>query len=165
MLQILSKIPVFVWPLFALLLVGGLRARKTGMMPLALLLAIPSVFFTWTLFSFFSKYADPISIFLWIFCLSVGFFIGYLHMQKIKLRFDKQKRRVEMPGSWIPLILSMAIFSTKLSIGMIGSLVPELIGSHLLLGLDLFATVILGIFAGRGIGCLSRYRAASEDII
>src|SRR5229473_1483871 len=130
MLQIISKIPVYVWPLFALLLMGGLRARKTGMVPLNLMLAIPSVFFTWSLFSFFSKYVDPISIFLWIFCLAVGLFIGYSHIQKLKLQFDKQKKMVEIPGSWIPLILSMSIFTVKFSIGMLGSLFPELKGSN-----------------------------------
>ena len=158
MLEILSKIPVFVWPLFALLLVRGLRARKTGMVPVALILVIPSIFFTWALFSF--KSSDP--IFLRIFCLSVGSFIGYLHTQRLKLRFDIQKRRIEVPGSWMPLILSMAIFTTKFSIGMIGSLSSELNGSDLFLGLDLFATVISGVFVGRGVCCLVRYRMASS---
>src|ERR1700678_1013489 len=104
MLQIINKIPIFVWPLFILLLFGGLRARKTGMVPLALLLAIPSVFFTWSLFAFFSRYTDLVSICLWILCISLGFFVGFSHMQKLNLRFDKQKKRIEMPGSWIPLM-------------------------------------------------------------
>jgi hypothetical protein len=69
-----------------------------------------------------------------------------------------------MQGSWIPLMLSMSIFSSKFTIGMLGSLFPELQGSNLLLGLDLFATVILGIFAGRGVSCLLRYRAAPKTI-
>ncbi len=159
MLQILSEIPIFVWPLFALLLVRGLRARKTDMVPLAVLLVLPAVFFTWSVFSFLSS--DPTSIFLRIFCLSIGFFMGYLHMQKLKLRFDKQKRRIEVPGSWIPLILSMSIFTAKFAIGMIGALAPELNG--LLLGLDLFATIISGIFVGRGVVCFVRYQTASQD--
>lgn len=86
--------------------------------------------------------------------------MGFSHMQKLKLRFDKEKKKVEMPGSWIPLMLSMSIFSSKFSIGMMSSMLPHLNGSILFLGLELFATIILGIFAGRGIGCLMRYRAA-----
>ena len=164
MLQIITKIPVFVWPLFAILLIGGLRARKTSAVPIAVLLLIPSIFFGWSLFSFFGKYAtNPLAILFWLLCLGVGGFIGFLHMQRLKLQFDRQKKKVEMPGSWIPLILSMSIFTSKFSVGMMSSMMPHLSGSLLFLGLELFATIILGIFAGRGINCLMRYRASAMD--
>lgn len=164
MLQIITKIPVFVGPLFVILLVGGLRARKNSVVPLAVLLLIPSIFFSWSIFSFFGKYAtDSIAILLWFLCLGIGFFIGFSHMQRLKLQFDKQKKKVEMPGSWIPLMLSMSIFTSKFSIGMMNSMMPHLNGSLLFLGLELFSTIILGIFAGRGINCLLRYRASSVD--
>ncbi|MBA2369830.1 MAG: hypothetical protein H0V82_12560 [Candidatus Protochlamydia sp.] len=164
MLQIITKIPVFVWPLFAILLLSGLRARKTNEVPLAVLLLIPSIFFGWSLFSFFGKYAtNPLAIFFWFLCLGVGFFIGFSHMQKLKLQFDKQKKKVEMPGSWIPLMLSMSIFTAKFAIGMMGSMLPHLNESFLFLGLELFSTIILGIFAGRGVNCLVRYRTSSME--
>lgn len=166
MLQILTEIPVFVVPLFIILVLGGLKARKTGMVPLVMLLLIPSGFFLWSLFSFFGKYGTvPLSILLWILCFGGGLLIGFSHMQKLALRFDKQKRSVEMPGSWIPMILSMSIFTSKFSIGMIGAIAPHLNGSVLVIGLELFSTIILGIFAGRGVGCLFRYRAAPETEI
>lgn len=164
MLQIIIKIPVFVWPLFAILLMGGLRARKASVVPLAVLLLIPSIFFGWSLFSFFAKYAtDPSAILFWFLCLGMGFFIGFAHMQRLKLQFDKKKKKIEMPGSWIPLMLSMSIFTSKFSIGMMSSTMPHLNGSFLFLGLELFSTIILGIFAGRGINCLMRYRNSSMD--
>lgn len=165
MLQIITKIPVFVWPLFAVLLMGGLKARKTSALPIVVLVLIPSIFFCWSLFSFFGKYVtNPLAILFWLLCLSVGFFIGFLHMQKLKLQFDRQKKKVEMPGSWIPLMLSMSIFTSKFSIGMMSSMIPHLNGSLLFLGLELFSTIILGVFAGRGVNCLIRYRAASAEI-
>lgn len=164
MLEILTKIPVYVWPLFTVLLLSGLRARKTGVMPVAILLLIPSVFFTWGLFSFFGKYGtDPLAIFLWLLSLGVGFFMGFTHMQSLKLNFDKKNKRVEIPGSWIPLMLSMSIFTSKFAIGMLSQVVAHLNGSVLFLGLELFSTIILGIFAGRGVNCLVRYRASALD--
>lgn len=164
MLQIITKIPVFVWPLFVILLLSGLRARKTSAVPLAVLLLIPSIFFGWSLFSFFGKYAtDSLAILFWLLCLGMGVFIGFSHMQKLELQFDKQKKKVEMPGSWIPLMLSMSIFTSKFSIGMMSSMMPHLNGSLLFLGLELFSTIILGIFAGRGINCLMRYRTSSKE--
>ena len=163
MLQIITKIPIFVWPLLTALILAGLKARKTGMVPLFVLLLIPSVFFTWTLISFFGRYGNnPIAVVLLILCLGVGFFAGFSYVQKLKLRFDKKKKKVEMPGSWMQLILSFSIFTSKFSIAMLRSNLPHLNDSILLLALELFATIILGIFAGRGICCLLRYRAASE---
>lgn len=165
MLQIITKIPVFVWPLFAILLLGGLKARKASSVPILVLLLIPSIFLGWSLFSFFGKYGtNPLAILFWLLCLGLGFLIGFLHMQRLDLQFNRQKKKVEMPGSWIPLMLSMSIFTSKFSIGMMSSMMPHLNGSLLFLGLELFSTIILGIFAGRGINCLIRYRAASAEI-
>jgi len=84
-------------------------------------------------------------------------------MGGLKLRFDKKKKKVEMPGSLVPLILSMSIFSAKFSIGVMSSMLPRLQGSLLFLGLELFATIIFGVFAGRGINCLIRYRSSKMD--
>jgi len=165
MLQIITKIPVFVWPLFAILLLGGLKARNANAVPIAVLLLIPSIFFGWSLFSFFGKYGtNPLAILFWLLCLGLGFLIGFLHMQRLSLQFNRQKKKVEMPGSWIPLMLSMSIFTSKFSIGMMSSMMPHLNGSLLFLGIELFSAIILGIFAGRGVNCLMRYRTASAKI-
>lgn len=165
MLQIITRIPLFVWPLFAILLISGLRARKTSSLSIAILLLIPSIFFACSLFSFFEKYAtDSLAIFFWLISFVLGFSIGFFHMKRVRLRIDSQKKKVEIPGSWIPLILSMSIFISKFSIRMMSSMMPQLKGSLLLLGLELFATIILGIFAGRAINCLVRYRASAIGV-
>jgi hypothetical protein len=165
MLKILTNVPIFIWPVFAFLLIGGLKARKTGMVPLAVLLAVPACFFIWSSVSFFGRYGgEALPAILWVLCLSAGFLIGYTHIQKLPLQFDKQKRRIEMPGSWIPLILSMSIFSAKFSLGMMRSTLPHMDGSLFFLGMELLATVILGVFVGRGLGCLYRYRAAPDAL-
>jgi hypothetical protein len=160
MFKLLSSLPLFIWPLFVLLLMGGLKARKTGFVPLKMLLIIPAAFLTWSLISFFGKYGgDLASAALWFLCLGCGFLIGFAHIRRIKPKVDREKQRLELPGSWIPLVLSMSIFFAKSSIGAIKATAPHLEGSILCLLLELFAAIILGVFAGRGIGCLARYRA------
>lgn len=164
-MTIITKIPIFVWPLFIVLLIGGLRARKTNLVPLKVLLLIPAAFFGWSLFGFFRNYAnDFLAIFLWVLCLGTGGSLGFLHIQKLKLQFYKTKKMVEMPGSWIPLILSMSIFTSKFSVEMMRSILPNLEGSLLILGLELFSIFILGIFAGRGICCFLRYRSNETEV-
>lgn len=166
MLKIITNIPLFVWPLFAVLLIGGLKARKTRPVPLKALLLIPAAFFSWSLFSFFGRYAsDPLAILLWILSIGVGSFIGFSHIQRVKPRCDRQKKVIEMPGSWIPLMLSMSIFTTKFSIGMMRVMLPHLENSMLFLGLELFSGIVLGIFTGRGVGCLLRYRSSETQVV
>jgi hypothetical protein len=163
MLEIIDNIPTFVWPLFFILLLGGLKAKKTAAVPLVVLLIIPAAFFIWSLFSFFCNHgSDLLPALFWILSLSLGFYIGYSHMQSVELCFNKQKKQVEIPGSWIPLILSMSIFASKFSAGMMEAMHPNAL--ILILALELFSTVILGIFVGRGINCFLRYRAASNAI-
>jgi hypothetical protein len=162
MLQIITKVPLFVFPLFPIFLHVGLRARRGSSFPIAVLVLIPSLFFGLSLFLFLGKYGtNPGAILSWFFSFAVGGSIGFFYTQKIKLQFDREKKRVEIPGSWIPLILLMSIFVSKFSLGMISSMMPHLKGSLLLMGLELFPTLILGIFAGRGINCLIRYRSSS----
>lgn len=153
MLKIITNIPLFVWPLFALLLVGGLRARKAHHFSLNLILLIPAAFFCWSLISFFEEYATHLfAIVFWIFCLVAGSLIGFSQIQQLPLCIDKKKGIVEMPGSWIPLFLSLSIFSSKFALGMMRGMLPNLEGSLLFLMLELFSILILGIFIGRGIG-------------
>jgi hypothetical protein len=166
MLQIINKIPLYVWPLFAVLLLGGLKAKKTSTVPLAALLFPPFIFFGWFLFSFFGDYGtDPLAILFWLLSLALGCRIGFLHMQRVDLQFDRQNKKVEIAGSWIPLILSMSIFGTKFASQMMRATMPYLHGSFLFLGLELFSTIIFGIVAGRSINCLIRYRTASANLL
>ncbi len=161
--QIISDVPLFVWILFVGLLLSGLRASKTGYVPLAILIIVPSFFFSWSLFGLFNKYGTAHHLILfWFLCLALGIFIGFSHMQTLNLHFDKQKKSVQLPGSWIPLFLSLSIFSSKFFINTVERSFPYLSESALLFGIELFATVILGIFLGRGTACFKRYRAMRD---
>lgn len=161
MLQIITKAPFYVWPLFALLLINGFKARKSSTIPLRVLLFIPVIFFGWSLSSFFERNPEsPVAILLWVVSLGAGIWLGYAHLQKHNLQFDQQHKKVEMPGSWVPLFLSMSIFCTKYALGMMRAVLPHLNGSTLFLVLELFCAVILGVFAGRAINCYLRFRRA-----
>lgn len=160
----LNKIPFFVWPLFAILLIGGLKARKVNKVPLMLLLLIPTFFLGWSVMTFFDRYLNsPLALLFWAVCLAGGFFIGYFNIQKMDLSFNKKKKEVQMPGSLLPLILSMSVFSAKLSSGMIRGIAADPQPTTLILILELFATTIMGIFLGRGFSCFIRYRAEPTD--
>lgn len=158
MLKIITNIPLFFWLLFVVLLIAGLKARKTSLVPLKIHMLIPAAVGSLFFGKYFVSDYDSLMVVLWLLCLGLGFFIGFSHMKRLKIGFDRQKMMVEMPGSSVPLMLSMSVFFAKFSIGMMRALLPYLEGSLLFLGLELFSSVILGIFAGRAINCLLRYR-------
>lgn len=164
--QLITNVPTFVWILLFILLSRGLKATVTRRMPLKKLLLLPAIFFVWSLYSFFEKYSlNPFAIVFWSFCLGLGLILGFSYSRKLKLRFDKQNKEIEMPGNWMQLILSMTIFALKFFLGVMRSMFPDQNGSILFLGIELLATLITGIFVGRAIGCFFRYQTSSEDVV
>lgn len=156
MVNIISNIPTFVWVLFVVLLIGGLKARKTSLVPLPVLLLFPAAFFSWSLYVILNNYALFL-ILPWVLCLTIGIFVGFRHMKGIELRFQKPGTKVEIPGSWLPLFLSMTIFTSKFFIGLMNGIFPHLNGSLLLFCFELIAITGLGVMGGRGMNCLMRY--------
>lgn len=153
----LASIPFYVWPLFVLLLIVGIKARKTTKVSFKRLLLLPSMLFVWSVASFFVGYGDEYKIVaLWALCLAVGIFLGFWHLQKLGLRIDKENKSVVIPGSWVPLIISMVIFTSKFLIGLLSAVFPETADSALFLSLELTAGVMLGVFWGRAAGCLEK---------
>lgn len=161
--QILTQTPTFVWPLLAYLLFIGFKARKTGVVPLFILAIMPAVFLTWSFYSVLIRYGSLTMMVLWAASVLLGAFVGFMLTQRLPLRFDKERKRVELPGSWLTLIFSMSIFSCRYFLGMMYSLRPELIGSLPLLAIELLATAISGIFLGRLLGCLQKYKVSPHS--
>jgi hypothetical protein len=145
------------------MLMGGLKARRTHTVPLALPLAIPALFFIWSLTSFFSRFGTEAKlIVLWVLFLTAGSLLGFRYIVRLPLQFADEKRMVTMPGSLLPLLLSLTIFTLKFSSGVIGGYFPHLNGSVAFLVMELIAATALGFFAGRGIGCLRRYYTLND---
>lgn len=91
MFDIIKEIPFYVGPLFILLLVGGVKARKTGRVPLITLFLVPSIFLSWFSYSFFGLYGfNLLAMLLGCICLGVGGLVGFMHIQKLPLQFDRQ---------------------------------------------------------------------------
>ncbi|MBS1988480.1 hypothetical protein JST56_05835 [Candidatus Dependentiae bacterium] len=83
-------------------------------------------------------------------------------MHKTTMRFDKLKKQVELPGSWITLILLMLLFSIKYFLGVTNALVPELAGSWILLVPEFAAIIIAGVLVGRVVSCWQKYQKSTH---
>ncbi len=164
MIKIITHTPVYVWVILYLLIFRGIKARKTTILSLKTYPIVPLLFFFWVCYSLFTH--DEISaklLVLWIFSLGVGAAIGYRMMQKLNIRFDKKKKLIKLPGSWVPLILSMSIFVIQYFVNVAYALHPELTSNGTFLPLELLNTAITGCFIGRLVGCLRKYKQASHE--
>jgi hypothetical protein len=163
MLVILTKIPFYVWPLLAGLIFSGIKATKTGVIPLKIFWALPTFFFLLSGYSVISRYGITVITFLcWLIPLFIGILIGLQIGSRLKLRFDKKNKRVEMPGSWFTLILALSIFCSKFFIRISSLLHPEWIGRSILLAPEIFAALACGTFIGRSIILFKKYNTASH---
>ncbi len=150
-MQVVVHAPVYVWFLLLYLLWSGWKSRKTRIVSWKLLLIIPAFMFIWSIYAMITRY-DSLSICFWAVSIAMGFWLGSLTVRRLKLRFDKQRHLIEIPGSWIPMMLSVSIFSLRYVLGAIYGLHPELSGNSALLVLENIATIVSGMFTGRLIG-------------
>lgn len=51
---IITETPIYVWPLLAYIIFVGMKARKTGIVPLKVLLMMPVIFPIWSCYALFS---------------------------------------------------------------------------------------------------------------
>ena len=80
------------------------------------------------------------------------------------VRFDAQRRVLEMPGSWQPMALMMAIFFTRYLVGVVLAMAPALI--HDLATAAIVSSIygaLSGVFLGRMARMLRATRAGTPQ--
>lgn len=95
--------------------------------------------------------------------MALGAWLGYAMTNKLAIRFDKEKKLVELPGSWTTLISLLMIFSVRCCLGIAYGLHPEWSGNQVLFSLEGIAIAISGTFIGRLLGILQKYRMAAHE--
>ena len=159
MFQILSNTPIYAWILLALLVWKGLRARKIHIISWKDMLVFPLVMLGWSFYSAYQNY-DVTSLLFWILSLAAGIAMGPLTMRGQSFRFDKEKKQVELSGSWVPLVLMLSIFAVRYYLGASYGMHPELKGALSLFTVECLAALIAGIFFGRFLGLWRRSKQA-----
>jgi hypothetical protein len=165
MIEIISGVPFYVWPLLASLLIGGWKSRTTHTISWKTLLIMPAAMILWSIYATTALYRT-LAICLWVISISLGIWFGSLTIRHLSLRFDKQKKLIEVSGSWTPMILSLSIFLLRYFLGATYGLHPELKGNLALFAVENIATVVSGMFAGRLLGYWQRSKESSHtDLI
>ena len=164
-LLIVGGTPLWVWALLGLLLFLGIRALRTTTAPLWRLAILPTVFFIWGLYGLFTLHSLTLQrLFPWAVALAVGIVAGLMVAGLSKIRADKTRHAVQIPGSSLTLVVSLLIFATKYAFGVLHAMRPDLFAKAWLWLPELAVSgVLTGMFIGRFAGLWRQYRAAPHE--
>lgn len=151
MLKIITNAPIYVWPLFALLVWRGLKARKTYIATWKILSILPAAMMIWSVSAFATRYGFRL-IFISAVGIALGCWLGTNLVKKQNIKFDKTRQLIEIEGNSWPLILSLSIFCLRYFLGVAYAILPELVKNGACMMLECVTTILSGMFLGRLIG-------------
>lgn len=151
-ISIITGTPLWVWGILIMLIILGIKARHTRVVPLSQMFALPIIFLAWSLSSLFKKCSIvPTTIISW----HVGLLGGVICGMYIALNIPSQKtdHGIKLPGSWNMLVLSLTAFAIKYCLGVMHAIIPHAFQQPLFyLGESILLGLITGTFWGRLLG-------------
>lgn len=154
--QILQHTPPSVWAILAGLLLLGLlqtRRRRVGTAQVAALPLTMLALGLWSMAGGF--WQAPALALLWLAALATGSGLALRRPPTPGSRWLHLARRFELPGSWMPLLLILTIFSLRYALGLATAFNPGLRGwMPLQTALALVFGVLAGLSVGRAIALL-----------
>ena len=152
-LQILQRTPVWVWPLFATLLYVGYSQSKTRRVGRARLFALPAALLGLSLYSMFATFgANRIGFAAWLVGGVLALMLNRILQQPSGVAYAPDTRDFTLPGSWLPLILMMAIFAVRYAVAAAIAVDPSLRDAGSFAGIAGLAYGFLsGVFVARAL--------------
>lgn len=117
-MQLLSHIPTWVFAVFGLLLFLGWRQARTRVVVPGFVIGVGLAmvaFSLWGVLSAFSGVGSAIAVWALALALTIG--AGGRLLAPRGMAHAQAPGRVQVPGSWVPLALMMAIFGLKFMLG------------------------------------------------
>jgi hypothetical protein len=152
MTTFLSNVPIWVFPLFILLLILGLRASKDRKVPIALIAALPLLGIL-TLRNILAL-APP----NWIWLVAAAAYAIGIAAGMVWQRgwiVERSPRIVQVKGEWVTLTAMMIIFAAGFVNGFLSAVMPQLTQFALFATLFTVVTCLpAGQFLGRAITTL-----------
>lgn len=166
LVHILVHTPLYVWGLLAALVLLGLLQMRTRQVSKGQLLALPLVLLGLGLWSLIPGIAAmPLVALCWLVALGLSAALGRRIPVQPGTAWLASVRRLQLPGSWLPMVLIMLIFSLRYAMGVGTAMHPEWrtmlqVQAPLALALG----VLAGLSLGRTLGLLSLAQPAQATI-
>ena len=149
LMQILIHTPLWVFALFLLLLWLGMRQLLTSQVKLSRVTLLPLAMVGLSLYGVASAFGQspggPRALAGWAVGVAVLATIVLLRPLPTGVRYNAARRRFQLPGSAVPLMLMMGIFFTKYAVGVKLALDPALAQQA---GFALAVGTVYGAFSG-----------------
>ncbi len=143
--------PWWAYVLFVYLIIVGVKASKTTIVSARKLFILPIIFTVMSIHTVFTSFQiDATIIFIWIGSIIIESLIGWVLVQHQKIQIDKTHLLIQLPGTWLTLILVLVIFAAKYYFGYELSVDPQLIKQTAFEFSMLFISgACTGLFIGR----------------
>jgi hypothetical protein len=154
LIEIVSHTPLWVWGLFAALLTLGLYQRRSRSVRPGQLLILPAVLLVLGLNSMAPAFmALPFAGVAWLAALAAGMALGLRLPRSSGTYWDTATQRLHLAGSWMPMLLIIAIFGLRYSAAVGMAFHPQWrTDPAVQLPLALCFGTLSGIFLGRARG-------------
>lgn len=109
-----SQTPWWVYVLFIFLVQRGIKASKPQVISIKKLTILPIVFIALSVHTIMIAFHVNVTVItVWLISMIVGSFIGWILIRKHQFQVDRKHLLIRLPGSWLTLILILAIFVFK----------------------------------------------------
>lgn len=153
LITILQHTPGWVWPMLAGLLALGLWQRLDRAVRPGQLMILPGVLLALGLSTLAPVFVRlPLAALVWLAALALGAAAGSRWPAPRGTQWLPERRRLHLPGSWLPMALIVLVFGLRYGAGVAQGLHPEWRALWpLQAGQALLFGALSGLFAGRAL--------------
>ncbi|MBR0833496.1 hypothetical protein JQ612_09850 [Bradyrhizobium manausense] len=160
--SMIQNTPMWVFVLFALLLVLGFQSLKPRTLPLWRLLIVPVVFIGWGSYGAAIRSGDPELVVFWFAALALSAVVSWWLTPMDDLQPGPTIGSVRVTGSLVPLTRNMAIFWTKYLLAV--AIAAHAFDQSSLYEIDVVISGLsAGYFVGWGGRLALRYYGVAQD--
>src|SRR5262245_19256691 len=151
-LQIVTNMPLWVWPLMLFVLWLGLQGLRPRVIPVWRLAILPVVGLTTSLAGIVQSMDPAAAATGWSLALLAFLPLGWTFGQGRPVRLRPGDGRLEMAGGWFGLLFGVSIFAVRYAMGVLFGVLPALRAEPLWIHAS---GAVGGAVAGIGIGWLA----------
>jgi len=161
LIEIVRHTPFWVWMLLAFLLRRGYAMTRPQQVPQARLALMPGLFALLSLAGVISTFGTQAGALLcWTSGLALSAYETQRHGAPPGAAYRPDSRGYDLPGSWVPLLLIVLIFTVKYSVGVQLALHPQLRQLEwLVLAVSAAYGALSGVFVGRALRLWQLHRS------
>jgi hypothetical protein len=151
MTEIITRTPTWVFGLLAASIYLGIVQSKTRTVPKRRVAILPLVMIGLSLSGILSAFgASLIAIIVWLKALAIVMLVSKKIRSNDQISFSSATQKFTVPGSWLPMILMMAIFCTKYVVAVALAKNPQLSHSvSFMIGVSFVYGFLSSIFFAR----------------